>query len=329
MTVIQRLAGIITGCCLIILTACQAVDPPLDPPAPHPLLGTTTGPYVDPDSIAAQWVAAHPHHPLSDEVERDIASKAIARWVQGPGPAAARETRRYVSAATTANSMPMLVLNRVSDLSCDTFEANAQHASDDMEEWTRHVAEGIAEREAIVIVEPRALSNPHCRSAHRDARTAAVAASATTLTQHAPNAHVLLAAGDGTGIGVATMVKLLKAANIQQTAGFALNVGRYTPHGQTERYGATLRKALGEATGRTDYVFAIDTSRNGAGPLDGTCNPPGAELGHTSSLGGPLKQAQTLWLTTPGISDGPCGTAPRSPRGTFNPDLAHQLITGA
>jgi endoglucanase len=35
-----------------------------------------------------------------------------------------------------------------------------------------------------------------------------------------------------------------------------------------------------------------------------------------------------LWVKVPGDSDGPCGTAPSTPAGTFSPDLAINLING-
>jgi cellulase/cellobiase CelA1 len=35
-----------------------------------------------------------------------------------------------------------------------------------------------------------------------------------------------------------------------------------------------------------------------------------------------------LWIKVPGNSDGPCGIAPTTPAGQFNPDLAVRLING-
>ena len=63
--------------------------------------------------------------------------------------------------------------------------------------------------------------------------------------------------------------------------------------------------------------FIIDTSRNGAGPLENPgnaeeswCNPPGRKIGHlpTTETGEPLCDG-FLWLKRPGESDGECKNA--------------------
>ncbi|WP_072474687.1 glycoside hydrolase family 6 protein [Amycolatopsis australiensis] len=118
--------------------------------------------------------------------------------------------------------------------------------------------------------------------------------------------------------------RLLADADVRDAAGFALNVGRYAPDDQLTATAKAIQARLAASTGRTDYLPLSDTSRNGAA-VTGTCNPAGAKTGAWTRLA-PAPQPQGLWLTTPGVSDGPCGTAPHSRRGVFDPGLAVALV---
>ena len=79
--------------------------------------------------------------------------------------------------------------------------------------------------------------------------------------------------------------------------------------------------------------FVIDTSRNGAGPVEGDplywCNPTGRALGvaPTANTGNPQIDA-FLWVKRPGESDGSCGRGEPG-AGTFVNQYAVDLARNA
>jgi endoglucanase len=92
-------------------------------------------------------------------------------------------------------------------------------------------------------------------------------------------------------------------------------------------------RQLSDAVPRKPH-FVIDTSRNGAGPVEGSgdvnggprwCNPPGRVLGHapTTETGDPRADA-LLWVKRPGESDGACRPG-EPPAGAWWPDYALDL----
>ncbi|MEV8615268.1 glycoside hydrolase family 6 protein [Amycolatopsis sp. NPDC051373] len=113
------------------------------------------------------------------------------------------------------------------------------------------------------------------------------------------------------------------AASGPDVDGFTTNVGGYAPERVAIAISRAISRALAAIAGKRDYTAVIDSSRNGK-PVSGAGNPAGARIGSYEVLsddGAP----QQLWLTVPGISDGPCGTAPSSRAGDFGPDLAAAL----
>ncbi|EME52445.1 cellulase [Amycolatopsis decaplanina DSM 44594] len=104
--------------------------------------------------------------------------------------------------------------------------------------------------------------------------------------------------------------------------GFAVNVRGYADEPTATAKASAIRDHLLAATGRNDYLMVADSSRSGA-PTSGDCNPAGARVGQDQILRPERDKLQLLWLTTPGISDGPCGEAPASRAGEFVPALAY------
>ena len=111
-------------------------------------------------------------------------------------------------------------------------------------------------------------------------------------------------------------------AGLAKVRGFAVNVSNYYKTTTSISYAANVNAALGAA----GKPFVIDTSRNGNGSNGVWCNPAGRKLGSHPQVGGGAEML--LWIKTVGTSDGLCGTAPTTPAGTFNPDLAMRLISG-
>ncbi|MFF4676436.1 hypothetical protein [Amycolatopsis sp. NPDC001319] len=288
------------------LTACgptvSAVDPPMAG-APPVLFDGAAGIYVDPDNPAAAWLQTAPSGTTAEVVRSAIAGKPAAVLIASPAVAVATRAHAVVAAATAANAIPVLL--------ADADQAGACPSG--YSQWFSNLANGLGQARALVVV----------RAGQRCAAMPSPAARARLLTDAV---HTLARASHTTVlIDVTDAPSPAAAADLAAGSdGAALNIGRYAPDDVATANAQAIRRALIAKTGRTDYLTVIDSSRNGAA-VSGDCNPPNARTGQNQLLTSDRDQSQQLWLTTPGISDGPCGIAPASQAGEFVPELAVAL----
>lgn len=132
------------------------------------------------------------------------------------------------------------------------------------DKWVKGFATGLGDRPAVVILEPDALAAlSNCQdNAQRRARLGMLSYAVKTLATKSD--HVYLDAGHSNWVPAGQMARRLRAADVAQAYGFALNVANY---GSTDReigYATELDRDLGEAK-----RFVIDTSRNGKGRAAG------------------------------------------------------------
>jgi endoglucanase len=298
-----------------VLAACGPVADGRDPyvtAAKPPLLGGTSGVFVDPDGPAAQWVQAHPADPGAEQIRAGIAAKPAARHVSEPVTTVAAAVSGFVDAAAKADRRPVMVLDSDGAGDC-------QRGAADYRRWFEAVALGIGARSAIVVVQ----AGTACTTLAGAERGQVLSDAVRALTA-SPHVTVLLDASKEAAISTQTAVDFLVSASVRETAGVTVNVGRYAGQISLAKMVSALRDSLRTGTGRSDYHIVADGSRN-AGSPDGDCNPSGAKV-NEPVLGSTPTSAEYLWLTEPGISDGPCGLAPSSRRGEFVPALALSLL---
>ncbi|HTZ91237.1 MAG TPA: glycoside hydrolase family 6 protein [Streptosporangiaceae bacterium] len=155
------------------------------------------------------------------------------------------------------------------------------------EKWISRFAAGLGGRPAVVILEPDALALlNNCRgNAQQQARLLMLSYAVKALQTN--DDQVYLDAGHADWVPAGQMADRLRAADIAQAFGFALNVSNYDPTGGEIRYATELDRDLGMAK-----RFVIDTSRNGAGKARGPADPaavsarrvlPGASRGALGS----------------------------------------------
>ncbi|MEU4670764.1 glycoside hydrolase family 6 protein [Amycolatopsis sp. NPDC023774] len=283
---------------VVLLAACgptaKAIDPPQPGQPPYALLAGAEDFYVNPDNPAAKWVRTAPPGPRTDAIRTRIATRPAATLIAEPAATAPERVRAVVTAAAAVRKLPILLL--------DADRAGA--CADGGARWFGEVARGLRDDRALVVVRGR-----HCEAG--DAAHALAAAA---------HATVLLDVSDAASPEIAAQ---RVAASGPDVDGFATDVGGYTPERAALATSRAISRALAASTGKRDYTAVIDSSRN-AEPVSGACNPAGARIGSYESLsddGAP----QQLWLTVPGISDGPCGSASSSRAGDFVPDLAAAL----
>jgi endoglucanase len=276
--------------------------------------------YVDPDSPAGAATRADP----GDVAAARIAAVPQARWFTEATPDVAAAVDRYVGRAAAAGAMPVLVTYALPGRDCGGFSAGGLPDPAAYAAWIRAVRAGIAQRPAMIVVEPDALVALDCLDpAARAARYAALADAVAQLRAD-PATAVFVDGGHSRWLSPADLAARLRAVG---APGFSLNVSNFYTTAEQQDYGERVSALLGGAP------YVVDTSRNGLGPApDGPlnwCNPPGRALGAlpTTATDAPHDLAD-LWIKGPGQSDGHCDRdEPNS--GVWFPDYAAGLVARA
>jgi endoglucanase len=197
------------------------------------------------------------------------------------------------------------------------------------ENWINLFAVGIADRPALVILEPDALADESCmNSSEISDRDGLLNYAIAQFNENAQETWVYLDAGNPGWIAAGTMASYLNSAGLAQAHGFSLNVSSFYTVAQNVAYGNAINADLSSWYGYTK-PFVIDTSRDGNGSNDNQwCNPDGMKLGATDQLGDGDGAEMLLWIKDPGESDGDCGNGSGTTAGEFDPQLAYDLVYG-
>jgi cellulase/cellobiase CelA1 len=141
------------------------------------------------------------------------------------------------------------------------------------ENWVNGFATGLGGRPAVVILEPDALAQlSSCPGkAQRQARLQMLSYAVKTLQTKSD--QVYLDAGHLNWVPAGQMADRLRAADVAQAYGFALNVSYYDTTDREIGYATELDRDLGMSK-----RFVIDTSRNGQGSAGGRVHPAAASI---------------------------------------------------
>lgn len=272
--------------------------------------------YVDPDSSARQqiseWSSTRPDDAAALEA---IASQPTARWFGDWNDDIEASVGSYVSTVTDTGDLPILVAYNIPNRDCGSYSAGGSDDHDAYLAWIEAFAEGVGEREAVVILEPDATATD-CVTDER----LALMAEAVHILKTVSGSAVYIDAGHDNWIDADTMAERLQTAGISEADGFALNVSNFYTTEENESYGADVSTLV------NDKHFIIDTSRNGNGWNGEWCNPSGRHIGASPSTetGNPLVDAW-LWVKPPGESDGTCNGGPSA--GTWWAEYALGLVS--
>jgi hypothetical protein len=175
------------------------------------------------------------------------------------------------------------------------------------EKWVSGFAAGLGDRPAVVILEPDALAqlNACPGNAQQQARLQMLAYAVKTL--QTSNDQVYLDAGHSNWVPAGQMAARLRAADIAQAYGFALNVSNYDATGREIGYATALDRDLG-MTKR----FVVDTSRNGTGSAGGGVDPAAGPISRALPGAGAL--ASQLFTDPDSLAAGWVRTHPGDPR---------------
>lgn len=262
--------------------------------------------YIDPQSSAAQ--AAETLRVTDPEgaawVDK-IAAQPKAKWFGDWYDDIQEAVDRSVTRMHADGALPVLVAYNIPERDCGNHSGSGTTSAEAYRVWIQDFAEGIGDRQAIVILEPDALAQDECLTVDEQTdRYALIKEAVVTLTSNSQT-YVYLDAGHSAWVDAEDMATRLQAAGIAQAQGFALNVSNYHTTEENTEYGERLSSLV------SGKHFVIDTGRNGNGSNGEWCNPEGRALGvpPTALTGHALVDAY-FWVKGPGTSDGDCGGWP-------------------
>lgn len=279
----------------------------------NPLKGASL--YANPLSNAAKQADSwRVERPEDAEAMSRLATLPAAKWLTS-ADSVDETLETYLAGADRDGSTAILVAYNIPFRDCGLYSAGG---ADDLAGYKAYIdslATAIADRSAIVIIEPDALANINangdngkpCLSAdERQLYYQAFNYAVDTLGSLAAT-NVYLDAGNSAWIkNTPKLAESLRKAGIAKADGFSLNVSNFQTNDQTIEYGTKLSAEL------DGKHFVIDTSRNGLGAYKNPvyedfswCNPPDRALGHypTVDTGESLVDAY-LYIKAPGESDG-------------------------
>jgi endoglucanase len=285
--------------------------------------------YVEPNSQAEQtereWSAQGRSREaaLIAKIAGQPSAEWFGDWSYGHGDTA-EDVNWWITAAAAAGTLPVIVAYDLPWRDCGLYSSGGAASATAYRQFIDEMAQGIAGRTAVVILEPDALAELTCLNAEQQASYYSLLSYAVARLAESPAVSVYLDAGQARWRTVATIARRLKKADVARARGFSLNVDHVDTTASERRYGHAIVKALGGGH------FIVDTSRNGRGPAarGQWCNPPGRGLGSapTAVTGDPEVDAY-FWVKPPGESDGTCNGGP--PAGQWWPAYALSLAQNA
>ena len=276
--------------------------------------------YVDPISGAMAAARATPELTV-------LANTPTAYWLDEAFASPAGTVARYAGAAQAAGATPVFALYAIPHRDCGSFAAGGFATGAGYRQWIDSVASGLGSMPAAIILEPDAIAMADCLSADQQQERFELLSYAVDSLTRDPAAAVYIDGGHSRWLSADVLAARLNQVGVQRARGFSLNTANFYTTEEEIGFG----DAVSAMTGGAHYV--IDTSRNGAGPAEGTpldwCNPGGRALGvaPTTATASPNVDAY-LWVKRPGESDGSCDRGEPA-AGRFVSSYAVELVRNA
>jgi len=287
-------------------------DPPVPTTAPgNPLVGAKM--FVDPQSLAMlRYNVLKTQDPAKAAIVQKIAFVPQAIWMGEWNSNIFRAVAHLIERAKAEGSVASFIAYNVPYRDCGQYSGGGMSGKEAYQRWIRNVQAGIGGDPAVVVLEPDALGHfQECLSEEQKKERMELLNDAVRVLRQGQKTAVYLDAGHARWVPAEEMAERLKLAGVEYANGFSLNTSNYVTTAENMEYGKKISALIG------GKHFIIDTSRNGAGPLENPanaeeswCNPPGRKIGAlpTTETGEPLCDG-FLWLKRPGESDGECKNA--------------------
>lgn len=241
--------GIVAVALVMAISSCGISDPRTTyAPLQHPFRGATL--YLDADTTAAEWQAAHGAGWLEP-----ITKTPQARWLTGPDAVA--EIPDVVRRANRQGALLVLVAYYLPNRDC----AGPGHGAPDAaayDEWVRGLIGNLGATRAVIIVEPDAVpadcfDEPRAELLKRTVRRLAGAGH-----------YVYLDAGHPRWRGVSETAERLVAAGIADAEGFSVNVANRQSTNDSQRWGMELSRMVGSRRPASPTGRAVMSARSGS-----------------------------------------------------------------
>lgn len=305
-------AGLVTRAEISKMTV-KAESPSLRVLTGNPFTGATF--WVDPESNPydqiEEWALSRPEDAADMLV---IAEQPTARWFGDWDEDIESAVDDYVTTVSEEGHLPVMVAYNIPGRDCGSFSAGGSEDEEAYLEWIQDFTDGVAGREAVVIVEPDALA----LDCMYETATPLIADAVDIFAQN-PQIYVYLDAGHDNWTPEEEMAERLINANVENAQGFAVNVSNFYTNEENIIYATEVSDLIG------GKHFILDTSRNGNGWNGEWCNPLDRSLGAfpSTNTGHALVDA-FLWVKPPGESDGYCNGGPAA--GHWWPEYALDLV---
>jgi endoglucanase len=323
---------------LALSAALAACSGPAPVPAP-----SATAPAGSPDPSSAPSLSPSPSHPPESpffraETQADVAyQRALAEgrdedaaliqriavqpqavWLgewMGSGAASSR-ARTVAQAADAAGQIPVFVIYAIPGRDCGLHSAGGL-PEEQYIDFVEGVATAIDGLGAWVILEPDAVAQLGDCEGQGD-RAGLLREAARILDER--EAEVFLDAGNSGWRSPEDTAARLQDIGTEHLAGFSTNVSNYHSTAEEREWGERVSAVVG-------LPFVTDTSRNGNGSNGEWCNPRGRALGDAPAILGEQGMIATLWIKSPGESDGACNGGPSA--GQWWEEVALELARNA
>jgi endoglucanase len=321
---------------LVLLTMASILIAPAQPPATARNIVQSAKPtnkaieqqplqlYHDPLASSrrapADWLATQP---LAAAQINELAKRPTALWFGDWNADVQTEVAERLQ-QLTEGEVAVIVAYNIPARDCGGYSRGGAVSDELYIAWVDALARGIADHQAMVILEPDALAGLDCLPEELQTRRIELLRTAVTTLANRPNISTYIDAGHSRWQPAEVMAQRLRQAGVDRAQGFSLNVSNFNTTQEETVYGQQLSNLSGGAH------FVIDTSRNGNGPAPNNewCNPAGRSVGEQPTLetGHPLVDG-FLWVKIPGESDGTCNGGPEA--GEWWPDYALGLVKNA
>lgn len=283
-----------------------------------------SGLWANPNTQAAQWVAANPNDSRAQMINTRIAQIPQGTWFTTTNTGAiAGQVDSVMGAAAAAGQIPILVVYNAPNRDCGGASSGGAPSHSAYRSWIDQFAAGLGNRPAYIVLEPDVLPlMSTCMSQSEQAETqASMAYAGQTLKAASSQVRVYMDIGHSQWLGVGDAAGRLQGAQVSASAdGISVNTSNYNFTSDEVAYATAVLNAIGDSS----LGFVVDTSRNGNGPLgEEWCDPPGRAIGQYPTTNTGVARADAfLWVKLVGEADGCAGAA-----GQFLPDRAFELAS--
>jgi endoglucanase len=184
-------------------------------------------------------------------------------WFNSGTPAQVKQKVQLTMAeAAVEGAVPVLVAYDIPGRDCAQYSAGGALNEADYEAWISGFAQGIGNRQAVVVLEPDSLGllpsgcgQPASTYPFTDPERLAEVQYAVSALEADPGVSVYLDGTHSAWLGVGDITQRLLAAGVQQAQGFFLNVSNYQADPNLTDYGSWISDCIAMVTDPANFAY--------------------------------------------------------------------------